>query len=1511
MVGTIRGNVLNGARGVISVVLVGAVLALTPAVASAATPTELFISEYIEGSSFNKAVEIYNGTGGTVDLSTYSLELYSNGAATPSKTVGLSGSLADGDVFVITHDDANAAIAAAKDLFSPDVANFNGDDALVLRKGAAVVDSFGQVGTDPGSEWPGGGQNDTLRRKPAVCAGDTNLTDAFDASVEWETFAQDDSADLGAHSVTCTGGGGPADPVINEFSANTTGPDVEFVEVFGSPSTDYSAYTVLEIEGDSTTGRIDRTFPVGTTNATGYWTTAVGDLGIENGSITFLLVEGFTGTVGVDLDTNDDGTFDSTPWTSIADDVSVFDGGAGDLTYAATVLGPNYDGVSSFAPGGASRIPNGADTDTLTDWTRNDFDLFGIPTFGGSPAIGEAENTPDAINAAITTAIDPIGVCSNAATLIHEIQGAGLASPDVGSIREIEGVVVGDFQGATGLGGFMVQEEDADADSDSQTSEGIFVFDPATTVALDVGDVVRVRGTVVEFNGLTEINNVAAVLDCNVTGTASAATVTLPVTSVDDFEATEGMAVNFPQTLFASGNFTQARFGEVDLSFDGPLDNPTNVAAPGAAANAVNELNDRSRIQLDDGSTVQNPLPLPPYLGAGGTLRTGDSVAGLTAVMNYSFGRYELHPTTPVSFTRNNVRTGPPSVGGSLKVGAYNVLNYFTTVDGSGAICGPEGDQGCRGADTASELARQKDKIVAAISTLDADVLGLMEIENHPGDVPTADLVAGLNTATAAGTYDYVATGAVGADAIRVAAIYKPAVVTPVGPFAVLDSSVDPSFNDDKNRAVLAQSFVENSTGAVFTVAVNHLKSKGSNCNNLGDPDIGDEQGNCNVTRTTAAQAEVNWLATDPTGSGSGDYLIVGDLNAYAKEDPVTAIKAGGYTDLIESFVGSGFADGAYSFNFFSESGYLDHALVSSSLVSKVTGAGFWHVNADEPSGLDYNNFNQAGLYSPDEFRASDHDPVLVGLDLATPMLLKTSTVATLQALLPTGSSTDDNAINKAIDSIEDSLNPDYWADDSYLTKHGNKVFDEEKKAVKELDKVGGSASAAAQSVIDTLVSVDEELAQRAIDIAVTVGGKQSEINTALSEMTNAAADVAAGNPDKAIDHYKKAWEHATRAVENARFATFNASLNRFNEGDLAAELVSPGSAQPSVIAEIIQRNRPDVLLINEFDYDAGGAAATLFQNNYLSVSQGGADPINYPFRYTAPSNTGIPSGFDLDNSGGAGGPGDAFGFGFFPGQFGMVVYSMFPIDLDETRTFQNFLWKDMPGALLPEDPPGTSWYSADELEVFRLSSKSHWDLPLVVGDSTVHFLTSHPTPPVFDGPEDRNGTRNFDEIRFWADYVEGGATASYIYDDDGGTGGLDGSDRFVIAGDQNSDPNDGDSIPGAIQQLLNSPKVNTKVTPSSLGGPEQAAAQGNANTLHLSDPAFDTADFFDGFPPSPFGGAPGNLRVDYVLPRKNMKITSAGVFWPLSSDPLFGLVGTFPFPSSDHRLVYIDANVR
>ena len=384
-----------------------------------------------------------------------------------------------------------------------------------------------------------------------------------------------------------------------------------------------------------------------------------------------------------------------------------------------------------------------------------------------------------------------------------------------------------------------------------------------------------------------------------------------------------------------------------------------------------------------------------------------------------------------------------------------------------------------------------------------------------------------------------------------------------------------------------------------------------------------------------------------------------------------------------------------------------------------------------------------------------------------------------------------------------------------------------------------------------------------------------------LSLSPLAAATSASAQPDKR---------------EALRVATYNLSLNRNAEGQLVSDLSTPDNAQAKAVAEVIQRTDPDVILLNEFDYVEGGTAVNLFRDNYLELPQNGASPVDYPYAFVAPSNTGIPSGFDLNNNGTVGGGDDAFGFGLFPGQYGMVVLSKYPIETDSVRTFQHFLWKDMPGNVLPTD-----WYSPEEQDVLRLSSKSHWDVPVTVGKRTVHVLAAHPTPPTFDGPEDRNGRRNHDEIRFWADYVTPGQ-GRYIYDDAGARGGLNPSEPFVILGDYNADPFDGDSYDGAIHQLLDNTRV---VDPqaSSEGAAEAARLQGGANLTHEGDPKYDTADFAD--------GAPGNLRVDYTLLSRHFTVTDAGVFWPVQADPLSRLTGVFPFPTSDHRLVWADVTLR
>ena len=384
----------------------------------------------------------------------------------------------------------------------------------------------------------------------------------------------------------------------------------------------------------------------------------------------------------------------------------------------------------------------------------------------------------------------------------------------------------------------------------------------------------------------------------------------------------------------------------------------------------------------------------------------------------------------------------------------------------------------------------------------------------------------------------------------------------------------------------------------------------------------------------------------------------------------------------------------------------------------------------------------------------------------------------------------------------------------------------------------------------------------------------------------------------------------------DVRFATFNISLNRNNAGQLIADLRDPddqlgtggSDTQIKAVAEIIQRVRPDVLLLNEFDYDANGTALTLFQENYLSVSQNGQAPVHYQYHYNAESNTGIPSGIDLNGDGSVGGPNDAFGFGFFPGQYGMVLLSKYPINTDQVRTFQSFRWQDMPAAALPDNAdtaaPG-DYFSPEALEVFRLSSKSHWDIPVRIGYRDIHVLAAHPTPPVFDGPEDSNGRRNHDEIRLWADYIGPDKQSRYIYDDKGRYGGIKNSSAFVIMGDYNADPLDGDSFNGAINQLLTHSAVDATIAPASIGAYVDAESEGQINDAHLGNAALDTGDF------NP--ASPGNLRIDYVLPSKRgMEPICGGVFWPTPADDTYPLVGSgFPAVSSDHHLVWMDLKIK
>ena len=363
-------------------------------------------------------------------------------------------------------------------------------------------------------------------------------------------------------------------------------------------------------------------------------------------------------------------------------------------------------------------------------------------------------------------------------------------------------------------------------------------------------------------------------------------------------------------------------------------------------------------------------------------------------------------------------------------------------------------------------------------------------------------------------------------------------------------------------------------------------------------------------------------------------------------------------------------------------------------------------------------------------------------------------------------------------------------------------------------------------------------------------------------------------------------------ASSTLRVATYNSSLNDDAAGGLIARL-EKGDDKARRIAAVIQRNHPDLLLLNEFDYDAAGRAADLFQHVYLETGQSGQAPIRYPFRYLAPVNTGVPSGLDLDRNGKVGGGNDAWGFGLHPGQYGMLVLSRFPIDVDRVRTFQNLRWSAMPGAHSPVDPrTGVDWYPPAVWAQLRLSSKSHWDVPVQTPLGKLHFLVDHPTPPVFDGPEDRNGVRNHDEIRLWAEYLSQ-PRSHWLCDDAGRCGGLPAGARFVIAGDHNADPVDGDSSGNPIAQLLEHPRVLHYPAPRSEGGAANAARVGGGNIGQKGDPAEDTGDF---------GPKVGDLRLDYVLPSSNLRVLDSAVFWPAP-----GQAGADWIGASDHHLVWLD----
>lgn len=766
-------------------------MSLAPAVYA-----EPFISEYVEGSASNKAIELYNPTDTTISLNGYNLLISFNGGSSTRK-IDLTGTLAAKSTLVFTDSSSSAALLTKSNgtLGNP---TFNGDDAIALYKGSVLIDVFGQIGFDPGTAWGRDNnftENRTLVRKSSVVKGDTNGSDAFDPSLEWDFFARDDFSNLGSHASSGGGGGG----------------------------------------------------------------------------------------------------------------------------------------------GGTVTPPAG-------------------------PVIGN---------------------CGDQATLISQIQGMTEVSPENGKTLIVEAVVTL-ISPQLKQPGFYIQEEGTDQDNNSLTSEGLFVLNGDARDYPQVGQKVRVVGKVEETFGKTTLRR-ADLKDCGTATLPATTALTLPFAQLSNNEALESMRVHLPQTLQVSDNRNLMNFGELTLS-SGRIYIPTNQFRPGTAqAQALAEQHKRNRLILDDlqdNNPQRIPFPAPEFSG-NNPVRLGDEVVNLSGVLDFNHNTWRLMPSGTVQFQQSNPRQDQPEVAlkGNLRVASANVLNYFNGVLGSN---GNVDYTGSRGAKNSADFERQAAKIVASLVAIDADVVGLMEIENDGYSATSAivDLMTRLNQQMGPDSYRFIqvpGTTRLGTDDIAVGMLYKPAKVSPVGQAATINTGVF-ALN---NRQPLAQSFRDLNNRELFTVVVNHFKSKNCGSPKGLDADQKDGQGCWNATRVQAANELSTWLASSPTGVADKDILIIGDLNAYAKEDPIYTLEQRGYQNLIEKFQ----QDQGYSYFYQGEIGYLDHALASASLTEQTIYTMEYHINADEHVVFDYTTTgksvtHQTEFYQPNQFRAADHDPVVIELTL-------------------------------------------------------------------------------------------------------------------------------------------------------------------------------------------------------------------------------------------------------------------------------------------------------------------------------------------------------------------------------------------------------------------------------------------------------------------------------------------------------------------------------------------------
>lgn len=994
-----------------------------------ATTTTLVINEIAVSTTGADAefIEFYGDAG--LSLADYSLLRVQSGGQI-SRVITLTGTIGDNGYYLLTSPEAVSRLgvignqlmdnntftnASATFLLVENFTGSLGDDIDVDDDGVIDAASWSKIADSVAVI------DDDL---PVIYSGNVVGPDGFflapggyRAPEVTGDFVMHDFADFAAYTPMAGTYGAPV--VINEIAISTTGTDWEFLEFLGDANVDLSALTLVTLRGDGTVGiTIDLE---GQTGDNGYYLLAspaaeatfgvTGNMAIANNTFTnasrtYLLVEDFTGAPDDDLDTDDDGILDITPWTSIWDSVAVIDDDLPSV-YSNNVVGPD----GTFLAPGAYRNP-----ERTGDFVMHEFSDQTLYT----PMAGTGD----------TTGGGGGGGTGATELLISQVQGSGAASSRVGETVVIEAIVVGDFQNGDGddlrnLGGFYLQEEASDHDADAATSEGIFIFDGSLGVDVALGDRVRVTGTVAEFFGQTQLNatqitvvEAGAVADVN----TMAVSVSLDAVSgvvVDgsgsyapDMEAYEGMLATFTDTLTVNEMFQMDRFNEIRLSANGRPAQFTQLFDPDPVAyDAYQREAGSDQIIFDDGLNVQNAAILPEAdLNGDGVFDTadgftmGDTITGLTGVVTYTWAG---NNTSAESWRIRSVDDGnsfvdtapredtPPDVGGTLKVASFNVLNFFTTLDVAGNPGSGPSSLPPRGADSASEFERQLNKLLVALTEMDADVYGLVEIENEFGYDQNGDglvaldfLVDQLNARVGSITYaavdpgrGFVDTG----DAISVGMIYRlDTVALKPNSVEILDDSVVATLSgsyqanlfdgDSTNRAPMAASFVDYRTGEDFTVSVVHMKSKGGAGTGL-DADMGDGAGAYNETRTQGVQAVSEWLA----GIADEDLVVLGDFNAYAKEDPIDAMLAAGFTNLGETY-----SPGEVSYVFDGKTGTLDYGFGSAGIMNNVTGAAAWHINSPEADVLDYNlDFGRDATIFDGAvpFRASDHDPLLVGLD--------------------------------------------------------------------------------------------------------------------------------------------------------------------------------------------------------------------------------------------------------------------------------------------------------------------------------------------------------------------------------------------------------------------------------------------------------------------------------------------------------------------------------------------------